>query len=499
MLKRSAIFVHRWLGVGLCLVFLLWFPSGVGMMYWDFPSVSGSDRLERAQALNAADIRLSPVDAYATLGISEAPSHVRLNTFDGRPVYRFVTGRGEILVYADTGARQADVSREMMQRVASAWTKQPTGAATVEAIDDPDQWTVQGSLRNVRPLWKYSWPAGDQVYVSQASGEVVQYTTTASRIGAYLGPIPHWLYFTPLRKHQRSWSAVVIWASGIATAAALLGIVIGIWTFSPSKRYHYAGQAARIPYRGYKRWHDVFGLIFGLGAATWAFSGMLSMDPFPATTSDAPGGGQVREGAGVPQALRDRLSMDAFQSRHPREALSSVASLNVKELELASVAGEPVYLATLGGGATRILTLDGHARTEFDRRRIGEILMKAAAPAGLAELRELTQYDRYYLDRRRQRPLPVLLARLHDADQTRYYIDPRTASIVGRYSASNWVSRWLYHGLHSLDFPWLYNHRPAWDIVMIAFMIGGTALCVTSLILAWRVVGRTLSGDVRTQ
>jgi hypothetical protein len=33
---------------------------------------------------------------------------------------------------------------------------------------------------------------------------------------------------------------------------------------------------------------------------------------------------------------------------------------------------------------------------------------------------------------------------------------------------------------------------------MITFMIGGTALGVTSLILAWRVVGRTLSGDVRT-
>ena len=28
MLKRSAIFVHRWLGVALCLFFLLWFPSG---------------------------------------------------------------------------------------------------------------------------------------------------------------------------------------------------------------------------------------------------------------------------------------------------------------------------------------------------------------------------------------------------------------------------------------------------------------------------------------
>lgn len=56
------------------------------------------------------------------------------------------------------------------------------------------------------------------------------------------------------------------------------------------------------------------------------------------------------------------------------------------------------------------------------------------------------------------------------------------------------MTRWLYHGLHSLDFPWLYNHRPLWDIVVITFMLGGTALCVTSVILAWRVVGRTLTG-----
>ena len=55
------------------------------------------------------------------------------------------------------------------------------------------------------------------------------------------------------------------------------------------------------------------------------------------------------------------------------------------------------------------------------------------------------------------------------------------------------MERWLYHGLHSFDFPWLYNYRPAWDIVVITFMVGGTALCVTSLILAWRVVGRKLA------
>ena len=96
------------------------------------------------------------------------------------------------------------------------------------------------------------------------------------------------------------------------------------------------------------------------------------------------------------------------------------------------------------------------------------------------------------LDRRRERPLPVILALLNDANATRYYIDPKTARIVSTYTSRGWVNRWLYHGLHSLDFPWLYNYRPLWDIVVITFMLGGTALCVTSLILAWRVLGRTL-------
>jgi hypothetical protein len=499
MLKRIVLFVHRWLGVAVCLFFVVWFPSGIGMMYWDFPGVTEDDRVAHAPPLDASSIRLSPADAFATLGQSPSPREVRLSTFDGRPAYRFRSGGQEAVVYADSGARQTEVSSAMMRRVASAWAGQPTATATIEQMDAVDQWTVQGSFRALRPLWKYSWPTGQQVYVSGASGEVVQYTTTASRVGAYLGPIPHWLYFTPLRRNQLRWNRVVVWSSGAATVAALLGIVIGIWIFSPSRRYRHGGAATSIPYRGPKRWHMLLGLLFGVGAVTWAFSGMLSMDPFPGVESEgASPAGERDHDANIPAALRGRLSMTTFGARHPRQALAALGDLHVKELELAVVAGMPVYIATLDHGNTRILTLDGETRTQFDRRAIVEPIARAAGPGGLADVLELTHYDRYYRDRHRRRPLPVLLARLNDADQTRYYIDPRTARIVGAYSSRNWTSRWLYHGLHSLDFPSLYNHRPAWDIVVLSFMLGGTALGVTSLILAWRVVGRTIgAGDSR--
>jgi hypothetical protein len=121
-----------------------------------------------------------------------------------------------------------------------------------------------------------------------------------------------------------------------------------------------------------------------------------------------------------------------------------------------------------------------------------EMVRSAAGEKGLADLQVIDEYDRYYLDRDGQAPLPVILARYTDAQQTRVYIDPKTARIVSEYGSGDWMRRWLYHGLHSLNFPWLYKYRPLWDVVVISFMVGGTALCVTSLILAWRVLGRKL-------
>ena len=49
---------------------------------------------------------------------------IRLNTFDGRPVYRFGGCGGQSIVYADTGEEQLDVPMDMVHRAAAAWTGQ---------------------------------------------------------------------------------------------------------------------------------------------------------------------------------------------------------------------------------------------------------------------------------------------------------------------------------------------------------------------------------------
>jgi len=625
VILRTLIFLHRWVGVAIGAVFLLWFLSGIGMMYWTFPGVSAGDRLDRAPNLDPSKITLSPAEAAEKAGLDPSPTQIRLNSFDGRPVYRINAGGGGRgggggqIVYADTGELQTEVSPEMRNRIAGAWTGLPASQASMTSVEEVDQWTVAGQFRNLRPLYKYSWPGGEQVYIAGNTGEVVQYTTWGSRLAAHVSAIPHWVYYTPLRKNQPVWINSMIWVSLIGTIGSLLGVIIGVWMYSPKKKYRLAGQPTGIPYRGQKRWHTIIGLVFGIATATWAFSGMLSLDPFPSlqrrptpppqqqqqaagqrggdgqrgaqgqraattappeaaassATPEAPkssarsasptgrasregsasptgrasrerggrgrrGGpedpaqkgqpGQAREGRqtgnapppatgqraaappladeqrpatpqtgpgqrgqqGVAGALRGRVRMTDFAAVHPRDLLAKVPQLTVKELEFTSFNGKPVFAANLAGGKTQMISLDSSPVTEFDRQEIIDIVKNAASNPAAVETRIVEQYDWYYLDRTRQRPLPVILALMNDAEKTRYYIDPKTARVVQTYSSRNWVGRWLYNGLHSLNFPWLYNYRPLWDIVVITFMLGGSALCVTSIVLAWRVLGRKL-------
>ena len=89
---RSLLFLHRWLGVLLCVLFLLWFPSGIGMMYWGYPEVTAADRLEHSSPIDPATVLLTPAEAAERAG-AQPPTQIRLNTFDGRPVYRF--GKGD--------------------------------------------------------------------------------------------------------------------------------------------------------------------------------------------------------------------------------------------------------------------------------------------------------------------------------------------------------------------------------------------------------------------
>jgi hypothetical protein len=467
--KKFAILCHRWTGTAFCILFCWWFISGTFMMYVDYPEVTDSDRLAHARVIDLSRIHLTPEQAWSSLKTKGEPDEARLRMFDGRPAYWFRLGKMRAAVYADNGQAQTKFPDDLNLRTAAAWAGEPASAARAERMTGEDQWTVGGIYYNYEPLVKYSWPDGREVYIPTATGEVIQSTTRRSRWLSYPGPIAHWLYFTPLRRNPVLWSRIVIWLSGLATAVALLGLFAGLSLYAPSKR---------IPFTGTKRLHMTLGLFFGLMACTWAFSGMLSMDPFPIKV--------MAEDPRIPEALESEpFQFENFTAKSPARAIAEV-SAPVKELEFISAGGRSFFLATQSPGRTKLIPVDGMPRDDVDHRWLLDLVKATVGPATIAEARFIGDYDAEYLDRHHELPLPVLRVQLNDPQRSQFYIDPRTVRVVGSYSAGRWPERWLYHGLHSINLPWLYTYRPAWDLVMLLLLVGGTALSITSVSIGWR-------------
>jgi len=480
--------IHRRMGVAFCVLFLTWFVSGIVLIYCPFPHVEAEDRLAHEDSLDSGRIHISPVRAFEALHEATGPTQIRLHVLNGRPVYRFEFGRRSRIVFADDSERLDAVTQEMALRIAVAWAGFPASAASFQGLlTQDDQWTLYSSVHPYGPFWKYSWPNGEEIYVSQTTGEVVQETTRKSRLGAYCGAIPHWLYFAALRRHAELWSQVVIWLSGAGAATSLLGLSAGIWLYSPFKRYRFLNGSSSIPYTGPKRWHVILGLSFGVVTCTWVFSGFLSMDPFSWLAG--------RDCPDLDEALHGlRLDITKFADKDPRQAIAEAGTeMRVKELEFGSFDGSALYFAVETSRHSRIVPMHGSSREVLDTGRIVDAVKRAVSPAAVGETRLVNDYEVYYLNRYKQQPLPVLYFRLNDASRSVYYIDPRTGKVVQSYGTRARWNRWLYHGLHSMDLPWLYARRPAWDIFVIILLLGGTALSITSLAMAWKAVRRTIT------
>ncbi len=134
------------------------------------------------------------------------------------------------------------------------------------------------------------------LYVSEVSGTVVLRTTRRERFWGYLGPVIHWVYFTPLRQNGAAWTQFVIWSSLIGCVMCVAGLVWGLWRFSPFARFRLRRVPSKTPYAGWMMWHHYAGLLFGVITLTWTYSGLLSMGPF--NWFRAPAGARVDRDAG---------------------------------------------------------------------------------------------------------------------------------------------------------------------------------------------------------
>jgi hypothetical protein len=501
--RKWLILSHRYLGITLCLLLVMWFASGIVMIYaGGMPSLTPEARRAHLPAIDFARVTLSAHDAAARAGL-DTPPGATLLTVQGRPAYRFA-GRTPVTVFADTGETMPPVTAADARRIASRFLGVPE-STLVDAglLTTPDQWTLQLARRGGLQKFTVNDDARTEIYVSPRTAEVVLATTRRDRTLAWVGVIPHWMYFSWLRTNQPVWYQTVVWTSTAACVLTLLGLVLGITQWRRPKPFR---LSAAVPYSGWMRWHYVTGAVFGVFALTWAFSGLLSMEPY--TWTNAAGlevDGEAFTGGPIDLAQYKTADAGTWAAISDGRA--------VKEVDLARIQDQAYYVAHLDTPPQKLRAERLHqpyyirGRAERDRLLVAADTMAvreepfsvdslmarldAALPGEtVVERTLLTEYDNYYYSRGRQTPLPVLRVKYADPAQTWIYVDPEMSRVLGSVPKLARVERWLYNGLHSLDFSFWYARRPLWDIGVIVLLLGGLASSAIGAFLGARRIVR---------
>jgi hypothetical protein len=475
-LRKFLILTHRYLGIAVCLLFVMWFVSGIAMIFArGMPSLTPDARMQHLPVLNMAAIQLTAAEAAEKAELDRAPNRVTLLTVMDRPAYRFSTGRSSVTVFADTGDPLDEVGQFDAVKIASRFT----GLADTQLhyageLLEPDQWTLEE--RRLLPVHKVivDDAAHTHLYISEETAEVALMTTRGSRVLAWFAAIPHWMYFAPLRQNGPLWRQVVLWTSGVAAVLAVIGIILG-FTQYPTR------------YFGLMRWHYVSGVAFGVFSLTWVFSGLLSMEPFFWASGDG-------SGNRIAQALRGG-ALDV--ARFPKLELPKQ---HVKEIEFLRIQGEPYYLIRDDSPEPVLVSaFSSKVRDElFSTDSLLTRVKQGNPDVPIADSALLSNYDSYYHPSKRRPRLPVLRVKFADPESTWIYIDPHKSQVVTSFTRRERLQRWIYHGLHSLDFNFWYYQGPAWTTAMVVLNAGGALLSVIGTVLAIKRVSRGMKRMTRS-
>jgi hypothetical protein len=266
--------LHRWLALPLAPLFAIWFASGIVMHFVPYPALSEAERIAGLAPIDISRVMRGPRDTAVASGIADAKRMSLQQRTDG-PIY-VVSGEGRVAALRADDLTPADVRvADLALAIAVAHAqRRELDAARATLVDSlhHDQWTVAGDLDPYRPLWRIALNdgAGTELYVSSVTGEVVRDTMQRERWWGWAGSVTHWLYPVALRAHPRVWIAIVWVVSGLASIAAIAGLMLGVAMLAARRRLSTAGR--------WHVWHHALGLLCAAFVLPWIVTGWLSVD-----------------------------------------------------------------------------------------------------------------------------------------------------------------------------------------------------------------------------
>lgn len=480
-MKRWLFLIHRWLGIALGLFFLLWFFSGLVMIFSGSTAVTRNERLSHAQPIENAAGWLSLEEAWR-LGATPRPVEARLSLVDGTPVWQVEDEQGRRHALSALDGTVLAVSAEVALRIARQWGGSKTSPRFIETFER-DLGTRMKMLDPYRPFHKVGLgdEAGTQLDVSSRTGDVVNATTRLQRVLAYSGEWLHYLRFMDsmgFSDGQRRF--VLTWVSLIACFAALTGLAVGWLRWRPgwwgARSY---GNGRAHPYgERYRRWHFWLGLVGGVMILAWIASGFFVNNPWGMFSNAMFG----RE-----QAMRFQDGPLPADIAALRPASLLPENPGVVELGMRKVGSQHFILAYDGSGAQRPVK-GAHAETLHEKTLLAAV--RRMFPGAAIKSSELiSEYDAYYYSNHRrpiaERPLPVWRVDLDDEAAHGVYVDPVDGRLLMKLDSSRRAYRWLFYALHNWDLG-AFHSRPFWDVWMTAWSLLGLAFSVTSIIIGGR-------------
>ena len=463
--------LHRYLGIGLCLFFAMWFASGTVMLFHPFPALTEARRFECLEPIDLGTTTVHP--SLLERASTDETEALRLTSLIGRAVVHRHGAQSIDSYWADTGDGPIRVSTAQARRVAGRCGQGEVGS--VQTIMD-DQWTVHQSFDAHRPLQRVRVDdsSATVLYVSSRTGEVVQRTTRAERAWNWIGSVPHWIYPTVIRRHWELWDALVWWLAGIGSVGACTGLILGL------VRWRRSVLSNVSPFQGALYWHHVSGLGIGFVVLAWILSGGLSMDHGRLFSTGVPTREQQRALAGT--ARFDGDPQAVFSARRPNEP--------IKEVEWLRVASRPYVAARTGPGMQQIASVDHTAlpaAATFSSELFSDVESILVPEASLVEHRVLETFDTYYYGRAHTpRPLPVLRLRYDDPASTWLHVDLTTGKLLERLDAGRRAYRFWFNAVHSHDLPWMLE-RPALRRSWMTFLCAaGFLFSCNGAWLAWK-------------
>ncbi|MGZ5126220.1 MAG: hypothetical protein ACXWC1_25875 [Burkholderiales bacterium] len=466
---QALVLIHRWLGVAFCLLFSMWFATGVVMHFVPYPTLTEAERVGGLGPIAAGSLRNGPAAAVTVAGIHDA-TRVRLLSRPDGLVYLMQGGAIVRAVHAADLSPAAVQSERLALAIAVEYARRrgidPSRAAFGE-LADYDQWTVPNGLDAHRPLYRIALndDAGTELYVSSTTGEIVRDTMRRERAWNYVGSVAHWIYPTALRRNWRAWDVTVWTLSLVAAFAALAGALLGLLRITLDH-----GRLAS-PFRGWHAWHHWLGLGCMVFVLTWIFSGWLSMDH-----------GRLFSTGKLTAAEESRL-LDVPAWKELPGLQTGVVSADALEIEWFGFAGRVYRRERMGFASQRLSLADHPASAVRERLSTDEVTAGAMRLSPACGVAEPVAMDDPYPVTRSMPDAPVYRFACGGAW---FQVDSANGAVLEKMDSSRRSYRWLYAALHTLDFP-AFVSRPPLRTTVIMLLCGlGFAFSITAVVIAWR-------------